>query len=110
VVKAFLDHQAPLSAASASVLRECLQPWISFLRTYRKTLDARTLPESPEDQLRAVAKALLSSYLEFFKAHPERGHGFIALQAQLVDAYLETLEVALRRAGRSERPSRRKRR
>ena len=108
VVRAFLDHRAPLTAASASVLRESLEPWIGFLRTYRKTLDGRAAPESPEDQLRQVARALLSSYLEFFKAHPERGRGFIALQAQLVDAYLETLEAALRSADRPERPSRRK--
>ena len=100
LLKALIEPGSALAEFHARALKQCLEPWVIFLRAYRETLDERTANLSPEDRSRRFAKALMAAYIEAVKSAPAHSP-LLAAQREVVDAWLRTAESLLR----SSRPA-----
>ena len=69
----------------------------ALLKSYQKTLQDPSFRQAWGDHAKTLAKAVMASYLDASRSEREPGERLVAMQSDLINAYLEALEGVLRR-------------
>ena len=89
----------PLSQLASILLFPLLESQRVLLTSYQKALEDPAVHQASEDYAKALARALMASYLEALGSHRERREAFVKAQSALITSYLETLDAVLNRFG-----------
>lgn len=88
--------RGPLSQLASIALFSVLESQRVLLTSYQKILEDPALHQA---YARAVARALMSSYLETIASHPERPNALVKAQSVLITSYLQALDALMPQPG-----------
>jgi hypothetical protein len=89
----------PLSHLASIALFPVLESQRVLLTSYQKALEEPALHQASEDYARALARALMSSYLEAIATHRERHDALVKAHSALITSYLQALDAVMTQLG-----------
>jgi hypothetical protein len=91
--------RGPLSQLASIALFPLLESQRVLLTSYQRALEDPALHQAGEDYARALARALMSAYLETIASHRERSDAFVKAHSALITSYLQALDAVMTQLG-----------
>lgn len=82
----------PLGRLSVAFMVQTLEWQSMLLEVYQRVLREGALDAPTEEQLRKMARSMMSAYLDLARSAPERRERLLAGQAELARALADTIE------------------
>jgi hypothetical protein len=89
---ALLGRHHPLGRLATVVVLQTLEWQALVLDAYQRMLRDGALDTPTEEQLRRMARSMMSVYLDLAKSAPERRERLLAGQAELTQAFADAIE------------------